>query len=248
MSPSSLVNAADVSVRRLLTLTKECHMRDELGHEPTHREAAGRVPTSDPGPETTADPDARFSHEVSIHYSQLRRSARRFVRQPADVDDLIQETLMKAWRAYPTLAPDSHIGGWLYRIMVNTWISRYRATQRRPSELLVADHFEDAFARGGSTASDVSELAGAPALEVQRAVQALPEAQRIVVYYALVEGRRQKDISAITGIPIGTVMSRLHRARQSLRASLAECARTHGYDVPDLPTTPSDSVRGSVAA
>jgi RNA polymerase sigma-70 factor (ECF subfamily) len=118
---------------------------------------------------------------------------------------------------------------WLFRIMTNTWITSYRAAERRPVEVLTAD-----LADGGQnvTRSPSAELAVLEAMgddEVRDALHALPEHQRLVVYYADVEGFRYKEIAAILDMPIGTVMSRLHRGRRNLRALLMDVAADHGY-------------------
>ncbi|WP_197383157.1 sigma-70 family RNA polymerase sigma factor [Mycolicibacterium mengxianglii] len=171
---------------------------------------------------------ARFEVEVSLVVDQLRRTARRYVHQAADADDLVQETLMRAWRAYGTFEADSNFRAWVHRIMVNTWISSFRTAQRRPSELLVADHIEDGLP-GSASPAERPALPSEAAPEIREAIQSLPELQRVVVYYAYIEGRRHKDIAELTGAPVGTVMSRLHRARHHLRASLGDFASERGY-------------------
>jgi RNA polymerase sigma-70 factor (ECF subfamily) len=176
---------------------------------------------------------ARFALDVASLRDQLRGAARRYAVQPADAEDLVQETLMRAWRAYGTFEAESNFRAWLHRIMINTWISRFRTAQRRPSEQLVADHFDESFTQT-QCPTDNPVLESLLTQEVRKAMRSLPEAQRIVVYYAYVEGRRHKDIAAITGIPVGTVMSRLHRARHHLRDALGSIANENGYGVVDI--------------
>jgi RNA polymerase sigma-70 factor, ECF subfamily len=172
---------------------------------------------------------ARFERDVAALTAELERAARRYVHQPADAEDLVQETLTRAWRAYHTFEEGSNLRAWLYRIMTNIWISGYRTSRRRPAERLVADYVEETIGGLPTTAVAVDEM---PAPEVRQAMLSLPETQRTVAYYAYIEGRRYKDIAAIVGVPVGTVMSRLHRARQNLRARLRAHAAERGYGGP----------------
>jgi RNA polymerase sigma-70 factor (ECF subfamily) len=153
----------------------------------------------------------------------------------ADAEDLVQETMLKAYASFHTFEDGTNIRAWLFRILTNTWINSYRAAQRRPDEVL-ADTVTDAQLAAVAARSTVelasAELAALEALgddEVRRAVQSLPEFQRIVVYYADVAGFRYKEIADILQIPVGTVMSRLHRGRRELRGLLAEIAVARGY-------------------
>lgn len=171
---------------------------------------------------------ARFMTDVTPLTDQLRRAARRYAGQQADAEDLLQETLTRAWKSYSTFEPGSNMRAWLFRIMANTWISDYRTAQRRPSELLVADYHDESAGNRGSKVED-AVLDGFPDPDVGQAVQSLPESQRVLLYYVYVEGRKVREIAGTTGMPIGTIMSRLHRARQGLRASLTDFAREYGY-------------------
>jgi len=179
---------------------------------------------------STGEHAARFQRDVSELTYQLQRSARRYTNQPADADDLVQETLMRAWRSYATFEEGTDFRAWLNRIMTNAWINRYQATKRRPAELLGTEDLGEA---GGVNAvvpsAEVRALEHVPAPEVLHALSSLPESQRIVVYYAFIEGHKYKDISAITGMPVGTVMSRIHRARARLSISLGDYASKLRY-------------------
>ena len=174
------------------------------------------------------DPAALFIRDVLPLVDQLYRAALRYTRNPADAEDLVQETMAKAYVGFHSFRAGTNLRAWLYRIMTNTWISSYRTAQRRPDEVLSADVTDVRL----SAATPSAELAALDAMgddEVLDALRALPEGQRMVVYYADVEGFRYKEIAAIMDMPLGTVMSRLHRGRRNLRALLIEVAAARGY-------------------
>jgi RNA polymerase sigma-70 factor (ECF subfamily) len=174
------------------------------------------------------DPAALFIRDVLPLVDQLYRAALRYTRTPADAEDLVQETMAKAYAGFHSFRAGTNLRAWLYRIMTNTWISSYRTAQRRPDEVLSADVTDVRL----SAATPSAELAALDATgddEVLDALRALPEGQRMVVYYADVEGFRYKEIAAIMDMPLGTVMSRLHRGRRNLRALLIEVAAARGY-------------------
>lgn len=178
---------------------------------------------------------ARFERDALPLLDQLYGVARKYARSAADAEDLVQETMLKAYASFHTFEDGTNIRAWLFRILTNTWINSYRAAQRRPDEVL-ADTVTDAQLAAVAARSTVelasAELAALEALgddEVCHAVQSLPEFQRIVLYYADVVGFRYKEIAEILQIPVGTVMSRLHRGRRELRGLLAEIAVARGY-------------------
>ena len=183
------------------------------------------------------DPAARFISDVMPLVDQLYRAARRYTRTAADAEDLVQETMVKAYAGFHSFTAGTNVRAWLFRIMTNTWISSYRTAQRRVDEVLAADVTE---VRPNAARHPSAELTALEAMgddEVRDALQALPEGQRMVVYYADVEGFRYREIAEIMGIPSGTVMSRLHRARRRLRMLLTDLARERG-----LPRSRVDSV------
>jgi RNA polymerase sigma-70 factor (ECF subfamily) len=187
-------------------------------------------PTCDSGATVVAidDPAALFIKDVLPLVDQLYRAALRYTRTPADAEDLVQETMAKAYAGFHSFRAGTNLRAWLFRIMTNTWISSYRTAQRRPDEVLSADVTDVRL----SAATPSAELAALDAMgddEVLDALRALPEGQRMVVYYADVEGFRYKEIAAIMDMPLGTVMSRLHRGRRNLRALLIEVAAARGY-------------------
>jgi len=174
------------------------------------------------------DPAALFIRDVLPLADQLYRAALRYTRTPADAEDLVQETMAKAYAGFHSFRAGTNLRAWLFRILTNTWISAYRTAQRRPDEVLAPDVTDVRL----SAATPSAELAALEAMgdeDVRDALQALPEAQRLVVYYADVEGFRYKEIAAILDMPLGTVMSRLHRGRKNLRALLIEVAAARGY-------------------
>ena len=187
------------------------------------------------------DPSARFVRDVMPLVDQLYRAARRYTRSTADAEDLVQETMVKAYAGFHTFTVGTNIRAWLFRILTNTWITSYRTAQRRPDEVLAADVTD---MRPSASQNQSAELAVLEAMgdeDVRDALQALPEHQRLVVYYADVEGFRYKEIAAILDTPLGTVMSRLHRGRANLRdiarrrrrrARLCGLVRSRGLAVP----------------
>ncbi|MGE0215302.1 sigma-70 family RNA polymerase sigma factor [Mycolicibacterium sp.] len=192
---------------------------------------SGRPPTTD-GPDL-----ARFERDALPYLDQLYRAARRYTRTVADAEDLVQDTMVKAYSRFHTFEEGTNLRAWLLRILTNTWITSYHRSQSRPEEVLSEDITDaqlaaqaDHSARGLPSA----ELAALEALgddDVRSALQALREDQRLVVFYADVEGLRYKEIAMILGIPEGTVMSRLHRGRRALRGLLATVATERGYAI-----------------
>jgi RNA polymerase sigma-70 factor, ECF subfamily len=175
----------------------------------------------------TDDTTARFVRDVLPLVDPLYRAARRYTRNSADAEDLVQETIVKAYAGFHRFEDGSNIKAWLFRIMTNTWISSYRTAQRRVGEVLTADISE--VHAVGQPSAELAALETMGDDEVRDALQALPEHQRLVVYYADVEGFRYKEIAEILEMPLGTVMSRLHRGRKNLRALLTEVAAARGY-------------------
>ncbi|MFQ5967179.1 MAG: sigma-70 family RNA polymerase sigma factor [Acidimicrobiia bacterium] len=179
---------------------------------------------------------ANFERDAMEYAPQLYSAALRMTRNPADAEDILQETFLKAYRAYDTFEEGTNLRAWLFRILTNTYINRYRKQIRRPSEVDLGD-IEDLYLyrRVGSAAvSDSLRSAEEEVLdtfvesEVKDAVESLPEHFRLPVLLADVEGFSYKEIAEIMDIPIGTVMSRLHRGRKALQKALWEFARERG--------------------
>ncbi len=143
----------------------------------------------------------------------------------ADAEDLLQETFVRAYRGFPSFTDGTNLRAWLYRILTNTFINSYRSKQRRPEQTDL-DDVEDLYLYkrlGGLEAASLGRSA-----EVKEALEDLPEQFRVAVLLADVEGFSYKEIAEILDIPIGTVMSRLHRGRKALQRSLHEFAVSRG--------------------
>jgi RNA polymerase sigma-70 factor (ECF subfamily) len=183
---------------------------------------------------------ARFERDAIPLLEGFYPQAMRMTRNRTEAEDLLQETAAKAFAGFHGFRDGTNLGGWLYRILLNTHISGYRKQQRRPVQWLT-DEITDgqllAEARHSSTGlrsaeDQVLDLLGDN--DVRAAMQQLPEKLRTTIYYADIEGRRFKEIAELTDAPIGTVMSRLHRGRHRLRGLLAEVARDRGYGLTDV--------------
>ncbi len=179
---------------------------------------------------------ATFVDEAMEFMPSLYSAALRMTRNPADAEDLVQETYLKAYRGFGGFQQGTNLKAWLYRILTNTFINQYRAKKRRPDEREL-DEVEDLYlyrrlggleaARAGRSAED--ELMDFfTDSEVKEAVESLPEQFRMAVLLADVEGFSYKEIAEILDIPIGTVMSRLHRGRKALQKQLYEFATERG--------------------
>lgn len=171
-----------------------------------------------------------FEAEALPHLDRLYAAALRYVRRPADADDLVQEALTTAFRAYHQVEEGSNVRAWLYRVLHTTFLSLYRRDGRRPTEDSTADVEVAASgavdpARASSPSAEQAALVAFGPMEVRDALAALPEEQRVAVYLADVEGFAYREIADIMDSPVGTVMSRLHRGRAALRTSLADYAQ-----------------------
>lgn len=184
----------------------------------------------------------RFEQEALPLIDQLYGGAMRMTRNPADAEDLVQETYMKAFQAFASFKPGTNLKAWLYRIMTNAYINTYRKKQRRPQQTS-ADEMSDhqlytssSHDSAGLESAEVAALKNIPDQEIVDALNSLSEDYRMVVYYADVEGLAYKEIAEIMGTPLGTVMSRLHRGRKQLRGLLKNVAQEHGIglDRPDM--------------
>src|SRR5205085_4511892 len=163
-----------------------------------------------------------FTEQAMSYMGPLYSAALRMTRNPADAEDLVQETYLRAYRAFDSFKEGTNLKAWLYRILTNTYINTYRAKKRRPEESDI-DDLENFYlyrrlgglegASAGRSAED-EVLDHFTETEVKEAIEALPEQFRMAVLLGDVEGFSYKEIAEILDVPIGTVMSRLHRGRK----------------------------------
>ena len=178
---------------------------------------------------------AAFAEQAMEFMPALYSAALRMTRNPSDAEDLVQETYLKAYRSFGGFEQGTNLRAWLYRILTNSFINTYRSKKRRPDETEL-DEIEDLYLYrrlGGLEAVAASRSAEDELMDwftdsdVKAAIESLPDRYRIPVLLADVEGFSYKEIAEMLEIPIGTVMSRLHRGRKALQKELYDFALEH---------------------
>ena len=174
--------------------------------------------------------NTQFTAEAMQYAQSLYSSALRMTRNQSDAEDLVQETYLKAFRSYGSFETGTNLKAWLFRILTNTFINTYRAKQRRPQESDLGS-VEDLFLykrlpslAGLSESAEEQLLDLFPAAEVREAIENLPETFLLPMLLNDVEGFSYKEVAEILDIPIGTVMSRLHRGRKTMQEALYDYA------------------------
>ena len=191
-----------------------------------------------------ADREA-FVADAMQYAPQLYSAAMRMTRNPSDAEDLVQETYLRGYRSYATFEEGTNLRAWLFRILTNTFINTYRAKQRRPQESDLGD-LEDLYMYKRISGLDPTTRSAEDQLfdlftddEVKSALEELPDIFRIPVLLADVEDFSYKEIAEMLDIPIGTVMSRLHRGRKAMQRRLVEYAQARGLLPNELPEVPT---------
>lgn len=168
------------------------------------------------------------------HLDALYATALRLTRSPADAEDLVQDTFVKVQRFHEHFEPGTNLKAWLFKILTNTFINKYRRQTRERNvfdgidQEPIGEGVMSADSLRGLTEPDATALRPIVAREIQAALDALPDEYRAIILLADVEELSYKEIAEVLGCPIGTVMSRLHRARKLVQKQLVEHARALG--------------------
>ena len=168
-----------------------------------------------------------FEGMVTSNVDALYRTALRLTGRPQDAEDLVQDAYLRAWRSLYSYRRDSNPRAWLFRVLYNTHVDRYRAGTRTVQTVEEFAGADPAFVVHDTPESVV--LSGVMDAEVRQALMGLPEAFRTCVLLAEVERFSYREIADVLGIPLGTVMSRLFRGRRAMRRALVRYGRERGY-------------------
>ena len=176
----------------------------------------------------------RFERDVLPVLPSLYGAALRMTRNPADAEDLLQETTLRAYRGFASFQEGTNLKAWLYRILTNSFINIYRKRQREPKTVDGPEDLDEWFlfdrlgAQSVQRSAEEDVLENIPDADVKVALESIPDNFRMAVLLADVEGFSYKEIADITDVPIGTVMSRLHRGRKALEKALYAVAKERG--------------------
>lgn len=174
-----------------------------------------------------------FEREALPHMNLLYNYGLRMTGNPADADDLVQETYLKAFRFWDKYEKGTNIKAWLFRIMKNSYINRYRKESKEPDTVDYDEvkNFYNTIKHESADTNDLEERIYGNLLadEVAKGLESLPDDFRTVVILCDIEGLTYEEIAEFVEIPIGTVRSRLHRGRKMLRGKLFDYARKRGY-------------------
>src|SRR5438067_2403490 len=188
--------------------------------------------------DATQDRTELFEQEALKHLDALYRTALRMTRNPQDAEDLVQETYLRAYRFLDQFQPGTNMRAWLFKILTNNYINSYRKAAAEPKNTSLDDtedfslyHQMAREIQSGGLGEDVEAkvLDRFAEQDIREAIENLPEAFRMTVLLADVEGFSYKDIAEITDVSKGTVMSRLFRGRRLLQKALWERARAAGF-------------------
>ena len=177
----------------------------------------------------------RFQQDALPMLDSLYGAALRMTRNPADAEDLVQETMLRAFRSFDRFEPGTNLKAWLFRILTNAYINTYRKKQREPQKVS-QDQVED-FDLYQELKDHDPELSRTPETivldslvdsDILEAIEDLPEQFRLAVVLSDIEGFSYAEMAEIMGVPMGTVMSRLHRGRRALQKRLWDLARDRG--------------------
>ena len=176
----------------------------------------------------------RFERDVLPLLPNLYAAALRMTRNPADAEDVVQDTYLRAYRGFATFKEGTNLKAWLYRILTNSYINTYRKKQREPQTVEGPDDIDEWYlydrlrGRNVELSAETEVLDRIPDQAVKQALESLPENFRMPVLLADVEGFSYQEIADIMQTPIGTVMSRLHRGRKALQKALWDTAKERG--------------------
>ena len=173
-------------------------------------------------------------HNLLVHIDALYRSALYLAKNESNADDLVQETCLRALKSLKNDKEVDNVKAWLFKILVNTFINKYRKDKRDPS-LVDFDSIESFYgsleeeAQMSSVPEDEAEFNNLLDDDVKRALEELPDDFRMVILLSTVEGFSYKEISKMVDCPVGTVMSRIYRGRKMLKERLAGYAKKYGF-------------------